>query len=78
VFLTQVQLPAGATLEQTAAVVAKVENYYLTEELATTAAVCSKVAPAGSWTWVRNTPRSSSGRKEVGLPPWWQKSKITI
>ncbi|MGP2541044.1 efflux RND transporter permease subunit, partial [Pantoea eucalypti] len=32
--LTQVQLPAGATLEQTASVVAQVENYYLTEEKA--------------------------------------------
>lgn len=32
VFLTQVQLPAGATLQQTASVVAEVENYYLTRE----------------------------------------------
>ncbi|WP_416411940.1 multidrug efflux RND transporter permease AcrD [Pantoea sp. App145] len=32
VFLTQVQLPAGATLEQTSKVVAKVENYYMTAE----------------------------------------------
>ena len=32
VFLTQVQLPPGATLEQTSNVVAKVENYYMTAE----------------------------------------------
>ncbi|MDE1188456.1 MAG: multidrug efflux RND transporter permease AcrD [Pantoea sp.] len=32
VFLTQVQLPAGATLEQTSKVVAKVENYYMAAE----------------------------------------------
>ncbi|WP_312242725.1 multidrug efflux RND transporter permease AcrD [Pantoea sp.] len=32
VFLTQVQLPPGATLQQTSSVVAKVENYYLTQE----------------------------------------------
>ena len=32
VFLTQVQLPPGATLQQTSNVVAKVENYYLTKE----------------------------------------------
>ena len=32
VFLTQVQLPPGATLQQTSNVVAKVENYYMTAE----------------------------------------------
>lgn len=32
VFLTQVQLPAGATLQQTSNVVAKVEEYYMTAE----------------------------------------------
>ena len=32
VFLTQVQLPPGSTLQQTSNVVAKVENYYLTKE----------------------------------------------
>ena len=32
VFLTQVQLPPGSTLQQTSQVVAKVENYYLTKE----------------------------------------------
>ncbi len=32
VFLTQVQLPAGATLQQTSNVVAQVENYYMTSE----------------------------------------------
>ncbi|MFH8132929.1 multidrug efflux RND transporter permease AcrD [Pantoea osteomyelitidis] len=32
VFLTQVQLPPGSTLQQTANVVEKVENYYLTKE----------------------------------------------
>ncbi|HAI04640.1 MAG TPA: hydrophobe/amphiphile efflux-1 family RND transporter, partial [Pantoea sp.] len=50
VFLTQVQLPAGATLEQTAAVVAKVENYYLTEEQANVLSVFSTIGagPGGN------------------------------
>ncbi|MEJ1266676.1 hypothetical protein WDV93_00695 [Pantoea ananatis] len=30
--LTQVQLPAGSSMNQTSAVVAKVEKYYLTKE----------------------------------------------
>ncbi|EIB97990.1 multidrug efflux RND transporter permease AcrD [Pantoea sp. Sc1] len=50
VFLTQVQLPAGSTLEQTARVVARVEHYYLTQERANVLSVFSTIGagPGGN------------------------------
>jgi len=50
VFLTQVQLPAGSTLEQTARVVARVEHYYLTQEKANVLSVFSTIGagPGGN------------------------------
>ncbi|WP_267372630.1 MULTISPECIES: multidrug efflux RND transporter permease AcrD [unclassified Pantoea] len=50
VFLTQVQLPAGSTLEQTARVVARVEHYYLTQEKANILSVFSTIGagPGGN------------------------------
>ncbi len=50
VFLTQVQLPPGATLEQTARVVAKVEHYYMTAEKENVVSVFSTIGagPGGN------------------------------
>ncbi|MDU6388921.1 MAG: efflux RND transporter permease subunit, partial [Pantoea sp.] len=50
VFLTQVQLPPGATLQQTSAVVAKVERYYMTQEKENVLSVFSTIGsgPGGN------------------------------
>lgn len=50
VFLTQVQLPAGSTLQQTANVVAQVENYYMTQEKENVLSVFSTIGagPGGN------------------------------
>ncbi|MFZ4214109.1 efflux RND transporter permease subunit, partial [Pantoea endophytica] len=50
VFLTQVQLPAGSTLQQTSNVVAKVENYYMTQEKDNVVSVFSTIGagPGGN------------------------------
>jgi multidrug efflux pump len=50
VFLTQVQLPAGSTLQQTSNVVAKVENYYMTAEKDNVVSVFSTIGagPGGN------------------------------
>jgi len=50
VFLTQVQLPPGSTLQQTSQVVAKVEDYYLTAEKENVLSVFSTIGagPGGN------------------------------
>ncbi|MGP6488688.1 multidrug efflux RND transporter permease AcrD [Duffyella gerundensis] len=50
VFMTQVQLPPGATQQQTSQVVAKIENYYLTQEKENVLSVFSTIGsgPGGN------------------------------
>ncbi len=77
VFLTQVQLPAGATLQQTSSVVAKVEDYYMTHEKDNVLSVFSTIGagPGGNG---QNVARLFVRLKDWGDRPGADRTSFAI